>query len=104
MIAIWDIYAIAEMSNAERAHNSCRQLEQEVCDWGRRLGYRGLAVRMGEQYTGEKRIGLICKGRRVTVYLDDKPTGPAIIIKPGAADILFAAIQAAMEQCKLPSE
>lgn len=48
MEAIWDVYAIAAMDEEAKVRNVCRQLRQQVAQWGRSISYRNQRLRTSD--------------------------------------------------------
>jgi hypothetical protein len=101
MEAVWNTTAIDAMSPEQRLRNVCRQIEQEVCQWGRVLGYRGKPTGRGKQYTGSDRVELACGGNSarswVRVYIDKQPATARIYCRPGCAETIYLELAAAVD-------
>jgi hypothetical protein len=96
-MAVWNIHEIAAMPDEKRVRNACRQIEQEVVEWGRSLGFQGREVSYGEQYSGSKCVTLHCKRRTVQVCIDGVPFAGPIRIVAGAAVTLYVVIMEARD-------
>lgn len=100
-IAVWDVFRIAGMSQEQRIRNLCRQIEQSVCQFGRRESVCGIPIRRGEQFTGNKRVSILTGGDYGKQWARVDIDGAAVYenptpIIPGAAAELYLLVMDAI--------